>query len=1063
MVNGLHLRRLALGLALAFSLSLAGGLALRVGAEPAPPTPGSAADAVEVAPDKLVVAVAPGFNERDLRSLLARHGAQLEKWLPRLGLALVSISAGQQTAVTEGLDAEPAVDFVAPHRKLARVADVPLDDYWSQQWGPAQAQAPAAWDLAWSDPGVVIAVLDTGVLQEHRDLQDRTWYNPGESAIDPLTGKRTCDTPIAHNGIDDDGNEFVDDCRGWDFVASDNNPTDEYGHGTAVAGIAAATTNNPSTYAPSGYEGIAGMGRQASLMAIRVLDSSGSGWSVDIAAGIDYAVASGAQVINLSLTYPPTTPDDSGDVQILRRAVTEAQTAGVLIVAAAGNENYPGVDYPAKFPGVLAVGASTRQDTRATFSNYGSRLDLLAPGEGIYATLMGPNLRTYGYFHSTGSGTSFAAPHVSGMAALVRGMRPDLGQDAIYELIRHTADDVGASGWDTETGWGRLNAYRAVSEAIAGLQLSLTADPPSVAVGGATLVHLQITAPSGAAAGLGARVTLTGTLGVISPTLVTADDTGRAAISFTAGSLTGTGAITATLGGLSAGIPLTVTSGTPAGLELFAAPSAIASGGDQAVITATARDEGGSFVPDGVEVAFTTTLGSVAPITATTRSGQAVTYLTSGTLGGIAVVEASVAGLTATVPVVILGAGEPTSITLAADPPNLHVGGVPTLVTATVIDGLGERVADGTPVRFTSDRGTLSEEDAVTAGGQASVTLSAGTTPGDAHITAQAGAARGELAVAILPGQPYTLSVTADPATLTAGYNQVAHLSAQAMDQYGNAVEDGTVLSFAASLGRMVSPTATTSGGRGTVDFLAELVAGTSSITVTAPGGAQGFVEVSIRPSAPAQLSLTADSDHIAVGGETVRVRATVQDTYGNRVADGTVVTFTTDLGELRTAQSASDVEQQAGQLLSQTTDGDAEVTLVSGQATGTAHVQAAVAPNGQASVPVSILPGPASTVILGVDPLWVPPGGRVELAASVKDRFGNAVSDGTTISFAASRGQLTQKLVPTQEGVALTWLIAPAQIGPIQVTADVPLSEVPTAFASVTVVHATHLPMVQK
>ena len=181
----------------------------------------------------------------------------------------------------------------------------------------------------------------------------------------------------------------------------------------------------------------------------------------------------------------------------------------MLVVGASGNENYNGVDYPAKLPGVLAVGASTRADTRAYFSNYGARLDLVAPGEGIFSTLRAPGQHSYGYYGSSGSGTSFAAPLVAGTAALVRGLRPDLTQEAVYELIRRTADDVGTPGFDLYTGWGRLNAYRAVSEAAIGLRLALAADHATVAVGGQTPVHVQITAPDGTPAGAGARVGLT--------------------------------------------------------------------------------------------------------------------------------------------------------------------------------------------------------------------------------------------------------------------------------------------------------------------------------------------------------------------------------------------------------------------------------------------------------------------------------------------------------------------------------------------------------------------------
>ena len=649
-------RRLALSLALTFGLLCGGWVTLRAAAPP--PLPDGLAAAISATtPGQLVVGVAPDFNESARQVMLARSGATLDDWLPNLGLARVFTPVGEELAVAEALHVEPAVDFIAPNRKLARVADVPLDPYWPQQWGMAKVSGPAAWNLAWGDPGVPIAIVDTGIQQDHWDLLVQTWYNPGESAVDPATGGRTCDAVIAHNGIDDDSNGYVDDCRGWDFVSDDANPQDEHGHGTAVAGIASAATNNPNPSAPGSYEGVAGMGRRASLMALRVLDSGGRGYAYDIAAAIDYAAAQGAGVINLSLTFPPATPD-SPDIDILRRAIAAAQAANVLVVGASGNENYNGVDYPAKLPGVLAVGASTRQDTRAYFSNYGARLDLVAPGEGIFSTLRAPDLHSYGYYGNTGSGTSFAAPHAAGTAALVRALRPDLDQAAIYELIRRTADDVGAPGFDAFTGWGRLNAYQAVSEAIVGLRLALVADQPTVTVGGQTAVHLEITVPEGAAsggvaAGIGARAALIANLGAFEPITVTADGQGRATAIFAAGPLTGVAHITATLGSVTATLPITITSSVPARIAVTAAPQIIPVGG-RAVITATVSDAGGNAVADGAEVSFATTLGAVAPATATTHGGSASTILTAGVESGAAAVQASIGGLTMTVPVKIV-------------------------------------------------------------------------------------------------------------------------------------------------------------------------------------------------------------------------------------------------------------------------------------------------------------------------------------------------------------------------------------------------------------------------
>ena len=769
------------------------------------------------------------------------------------------------------------------------------------------------------------------------------------------------------------------------------------------------------------------MARQASLMELRTLDNYGLGYPLDIAEAINYAAHNGAQVINLSMALPAINPNP-GDVEILRRAVEAAQAAGALVVAASGNDSYAQVSYPAAFDGVLAVGASTQSDERASFSNYGDGLDLIAPGVGIFSTKWPSGNHDYGLYNGTGNGTSFASPHAAGVAALVRGLRPDMGQNAVWELVRRTADDVGAQGWDQQTGWGRLNACRAVSEAVIGLDLGLAANPPSVAVNGQTAIHLQITAPapSSIPAGMGARVTLTTSSGTITPTVVTANSTGQAKALLLADPVTGTVQITATLGNVTATLPVTITSGVPVTLALTATPSRISSGGGQAIITVTVNDEGGSFVSDGTSVTFTTTLGSLAPLTTTTTAGQAATILTSGLVSGTAHVQAVVGGITGTVPVEIVGAGEPYSITLTATPTTTLVAGTPVTVTAAVFDGVGHPVADSTIVHFATDLGTLAAEDVTTTGGQASTQLLPGTSPGRAHVTAMAGQATGETDVSIMPGAAFTVTITANPPELTAGYNQLAALRAQVTDRYGNNVADGTRLDFVASLGQVSPAYTTTVGGVGEVKLVGELVAGTSQITATAAGGAQGYAQVQIHPATPASLTLDIAPGQIEVGGGIARLAATAQDAYGNAIADGTPVTFTTDLGELRLPAHASQAvprSEGVANLVAMTANGIAEVELVSGQTPGTAHVQASVAPDLLATGTLSIQPGPPATLTLTVVPSQIHVGGRVQLLATVADQYSNPVGDGTMVRFGANRGTLDQIEVPTQAGQAATRL----------------------------------------
>ncbi len=1065
--------RLVLALGLAMLFIGAGTLVLRAlpaVAAPTPP-PDEVLAAAPVVPGEVVVAVPPGLERTRLDALARRHGAYVKRWVPRLGLALMVTAVGRELQAARALEDEPLVRFATEHRLLARVADVPLDEYWDRQWGMARVEGPAAWDLTWADPAVVIAVLDTGIHLSHWDLAGQIWINPGESGVDANTGLRTCAAERASNLEDDDGNGYVDDCWGYDFVMDDNYPADEHGHGTFVAGIAGAATNNQDPYL-SKYEGVAGMGRQAAVMALRVLDANGRGSAFNIAQAIDYATANGARIINLSLTFPPTTPPWSPDVEMLRSAVEAAQAADVLVVGASGNENYNGVSFPAAFSGVLAVGASRRDDTRASFSNYGPRLDLVAPGVEIFSTLWRPGTHSYGYYggsSNSSQGTSFAAPHVAGAAALVRALRPDLSQAVIYELIRRTADDVGEPGFDPYTGWGRLNVRRALEEAAIGLQLNLSADPPTLPVGGLGTVHLAIAAPADGPAGLGARVRLESSPGVslraaadtnsfVFPALVTADSAGRAEALFVADALPGTAYVTATLGAVVNSLPITITSGQPATLTLTSRPLVVASNGGQAIVTATVRDEGGSLVLDGVPVSFTATLGEVSPATAATLAGLATTVFTAGPATGQATVTAQAGEVTATTSITILGIGQPYTLTLVARPSPIQLDGAPAVITATVIDALGDPVPDGIPVTFATDLGELSAAEVTTEGGEAVVLLMPGAVPGVAHVTARAGDAAGRVDVPILPGAAASVVVTADPAELVADFNQVTQLAATVRDSYGNAVIDGTVIRFETTLGQLISSSAPTSAGVARVLMVGGRVAGTAVVTATAPSGVHGNVPVRIRPNRPVAIELTATPAEITVGGEAALLQATVRDRFGNLVDSAVPVTFTTNLGGLRAVGSQLPITTTT--FVTATSGGVAAAELVSAGRSGVAEVQAVLDVTTSRSQQVRFLPGAAAQVTLSADPPQVPVRGRTRLSAWVIDRFGNNVADGTVVSFAASAGRLDTTTASTQNGVASTWLSAPDRAGTVQVVA---ISTPASAFAVIEVFPArtTFLPLI--
>ena len=302
---------------------------------------------------------------------------------------------------------------------------VPNDPYWSVQWGPQKIEAEAAWNTSVGSSDILVAVLDTGIDYNHPDLAAN--YVP----------------------------------LGYDWVNNDNDPLDDFGHGTHCAGIIAATINNSI--------GIAGLA-QVKIMAEKVMNAGGMGYYDWIAAGVYDAVAKGAKIISMSL-------GGSDDAPIFHDAVKYALAHGVLVIAAAGNSHSNVPMYPAAYPEVIAVSATDENDTLASFSNFGNWIDLAAPGVNIYSTMptytVMMNIIGYDMNYTYASGTSMACPHVAGVAALTWSLLPSSTPDRIRTILEHTADDLGAPGFDTSYGYGRINARRAV-EGIPEHDVSIT-------------------------------------------------------------------------------------------------------------------------------------------------------------------------------------------------------------------------------------------------------------------------------------------------------------------------------------------------------------------------------------------------------------------------------------------------------------------------------------------------------------------------------------------------------------------------------------------------------------
>jgi subtilisin family serine protease len=361
--------------------------------------------------------------------------------LAALVIAPVSGAAsGAEIGAPDGLRATPDRAAAAPravarlhHGVTARAAQAAAPDPRAGEQWPLQGDEPMGIDSAWrqtTGADVTVAIVDSGIDLGHPDLAPNLWTNPGE---------------IPGNGVDDDGNGYVDDVHGYDFVDRDGTPQDANGHGTHVAGIVGARGANGI--------GIAGVAWRARLMAVRVLDGQARGTTTAVAEGLRYAVDNGARVVNLSLAGPTSTPD-------LAVAVRYAQDRGVLVVVAAGND---GADlavaptFPAAYAedNVLGVAATTRDGELARVSDYGPGADVAAPGEEILSTALGG-----GYEWRTG--TSMAAPQVAGTLVLLASARPDLDAGGLRSALLAGARRTGLPVED-----GALDAAAALRSVIA--------------------------------------------------------------------------------------------------------------------------------------------------------------------------------------------------------------------------------------------------------------------------------------------------------------------------------------------------------------------------------------------------------------------------------------------------------------------------------------------------------------------------------------------------------------------------------------------------------------------
>jgi subtilisin family serine protease len=419
-----------------------------------------AARRFEVVPEVVTVKFRRGLAEpstsqflraKNVRKLRANH----------LGVVDISVPPGMD-AVTfvAQLQQEADIEYAEVNTYGEYLQFIPDDTRFDELWGldntgqtggtaDADIDAPEAWDLEKGDGTVVVAVLDSGVEYDHEDLECNIYVNPGEDLDMDGVVWDTDDL----NGVDDDGNGFIDDLIGWDFAGPDNDPRPTYSHGSHVAGIVAACGNNATGVI--GVAGGDGPGTGARLMPLLVGNAAPDGSILDDA--ILFAADNGARVITMSLSV--------GESQAIKDALTYAyDTMGVFINNASGNAN-SAVEFPATDPHVMAVGATDDDDLRADFagwgSNFGPELEVVAPGVDSLSTEIG---NTY----NSGGGTSYASPHVAGTAALMFSRNPPVTNQEVRDCITDTAEDeVGdptedTAGRDDYYGFGRLNAADAL-------------------------------------------------------------------------------------------------------------------------------------------------------------------------------------------------------------------------------------------------------------------------------------------------------------------------------------------------------------------------------------------------------------------------------------------------------------------------------------------------------------------------------------------------------------------------------------------------------------------------
>jgi serine protease len=478
-------------------------------------------------PGEVLVKFVRGASESAISNLRVGQGAEELYVSPFSSVRRWKVPASKSVEDWAAfLSGHPLVEFAEPNY-FRYVSAYPNDPIYIYQWhfdddhtnNPGGASSNPfgglngggigmedAWEVTSGSSSIVVAVLDTGVAYENYAIpsyERNSYLKRGVSSyqIAPdLAGTSFWlnEDEIPGNGLDDDGNGYVDDVNGWDFINNDAHPNDNNFHGTHVTGTIAQTTGNAY--------GVAGIASHTAIMPVKVLDYKGDGTDLTVADGIYYAVNNGAKIISLSLGGPdPST--------ILEDACENAYDNGVVVVAASGNDGLGSVDYPAGYDSyVIAVGATRYDETKASYSNFGSSLDLVAPGgdlgvdqneDGYADGVLQQTFKPYEDFTSRADptdwslyyflqGTSMATPHVSGVAALLLALDSSLTPTQVRHALESTAEDKGDSGRDNVYGWGLIDAKAALLS-IAKPHLLLSVSPSQINYAAGQSITLGVT------------------------------------------------------------------------------------------------------------------------------------------------------------------------------------------------------------------------------------------------------------------------------------------------------------------------------------------------------------------------------------------------------------------------------------------------------------------------------------------------------------------------------------------------------------------------------------------